>query len=48
MRRYTLLLAALIAAVLSLLGCAPRAVEGDPAVPLADGQPTFLFFFTNP
>lgn len=47
-RRGLLFVAALIGTVFGLAGCGAQTAPVDPAVPLADDQPTFLFFFTNP
>jgi hypothetical protein len=47
-RRGLLLVAALIGMLLVLPGCGAQTAPVDPAVPLADDQPTFLFFFVNP
>jgi hypothetical protein len=46
--RGLLLVAALIGTVFGLAGCGAQSAPVDPAVPLADDQPTFLFFFVNP
>lgn len=46
--RGLLLVAALIGTLLGLAGCGAQTAPVNPAVPLADDQPTFLFFFTNP